>query len=277
MEVFKIIQIVLLGLLPSLAWLWLYLRRDRHPEPRRLLVMLFLIGFLVTPLVGWFELCLNNPIAGALNLQITPRSNLCAQLELPGLIGLSQNSLGGWLLFFIIVAFIEELTKFVVVRVTAIKSREFDEPVDTMVYLIVVALGFAASENVFAALNIAATNGTLNATGDVFLDGSVLTLLLLRSFGATLLHTLSAGVLGYFLAQGYFHIAGGSGRSRHYWLLKGLIAATLIHAAFNILINFSDSLNNTTLVFATLALLIIGLISVLADFKKLQRTIFAIR
>ena len=276
MEVFKTAQIILLGLLPSLIWLWFYLRRDRHPEPRRLLVIVFLLGFLATPLIGWLELCLNNPLGTALNINVTPPSQLCQEFRLPEFFGLANNSLTGWVAFFLIVAALEELAKFLIARFAAVPRREFDEPVDTMVYLIVAALGFAASENVFAALNIAQNSGLISGASWLATDGSVIALLVLRFVGATLLHTLAAGMLGYYLALGYFHVIK-HGRAAHHVLVLGLIAATLTHAGFNLFVNLSNNLTNQIYVVATLALLIIGMTAVFIDFKKLQRAIFVIR
>lgn len=276
MEVFKTAQVILLGLLPSLVWLWFYLKRDRHPEPRRLLVVVFLLGFLVTPLVGWLELCINNPLASALNINLASTASVCQSLRLNALFSLTQDSLAGWVIFFLLVAAFEEIVKFLVARGAAFSNREFDEPVDAMVYLIVAALGFAASENVFAALNVAQNSGLIESSAWFVADGGLLALLVLRFIGATLLHTLAAGILGYFLALGYFHIIK-HGRVAHHVLILGLLAATVVHAAFNLFVNLSSNLTNHVFVLALLILLGIGMIAVFHDFKKLQRAIFVLR
>lgn len=276
MEVLKGILITFFALLPSLIWLILYLRRDRHPEPRRLLGLVFLLGFVMTPLVGWLELCLNNPLSASLNLVVTPASPLCQDFVMPAVLGLSQNALPGWLIFFLLVAFIEEFAKYLVVRLSVINNPEFDEPVDVMVYLIVAALGFAASENVFAALNVA-TSQHLLTNGIVGLDSPIFSLIGLRFIGATLLHTLASGVLGYYLARGYFLIPNRRGNLPHHVLFKGLALATIVHAAFNLFINLSNNLSEINFAAAALALLILGLMAVFHDLKRLQTSIFVIR
>lgn len=276
MDIIKGIEIALLALLPSLIWLTFYLRRDHHPEPRRLLVTVFLLGFIVTPFVGWFELCLNNPLSAMLNVVVTQASPLCHNIGLPPLIAGVQNSVLGWFIFFIFVALIEETAKYLVVRFSVVQNREFDEPVDAMVYLICAALGFAASENVFAALNIAASTHILSASATLPFNSSLLTILGLRFIGATLLHTLSSGVLGFWLARGYFHTNGGRYTKRHV-LIHGLLLATIIHASFNLFINLSNNLTQPIFVILTLGLLLLGLVAVLTDFKRIQNTLFVIR
>ena len=38
---FRIILYVIFGVLPSLAWLSYYLRKDVHPEPKRMVLAIF--------------------------------------------------------------------------------------------------------------------------------------------------------------------------------------------------------------------------------------------
>ncbi len=277
MVIIKGIEVILLALLPSLIWLFIFLRRARHPEPRRLLVMVFLWGFIITPFVGLFEQCVNNPLGAALNIVLTPAAPYCQSLMVPALLDLVQNSILGWLIFFLLSALIEEFAKFFVVRASVVNSPEFDEPVDVMVYLIVAALGFAASENVFAALNVASSQGMLTDPTILSISGSVASILILRFLGATLLHTLASGMLGYYLAKGYFLIPRHSRPPVHHVLIKGLLLATLVHGAFNLFINLSNGLTDLNYVLAILGLLAVGAMAVFIDLDKLNKTIFVIR
>ena len=106
-------------------------------------------------------------------------------------------------------AFIEELVKFLVVFVFISRSRYFDEPVDRMVYMITAALGFAVAENFFFLINASTTE-------------EIIGLSVLRFIGATLMHALASGILGCLWARKK--------------LLFGLIIATVIHMAFNLLV-----------------------------------------
>lgn len=106
-------------------------------------------------------------------------------------------------------ALIEEFIKLAVVFVFISASKYFDEPVDRMIYMIVAALGFATVENFFF---------LSNAVSVTELAG----LSILRFVGATLMHALASGILGYMWAKKK--------------LLWGLIVATAIHTGFNYLI-----------------------------------------
>ena len=56
------------GLLPSVVWLLFYLRKDRHPEPNRMVLTIFLLGMLMGPIAIVLELLarwLLNPVAPA--------------------------------------------------------------------------------------------------------------------------------------------------------------------------------------------------------------------
>ncbi len=124
------------------------------------------------------------------------------ELKLKNLLPLLQFSIIG-LLFF---AFVEEFGKFLGVYFAVSKSRFFDEPIDGMIYMITAAMGFATVENFLFLVGFA----------------KALELTVLRFVGATLLHALASGFVGF------------------YWvrrkLIKGFTLATLIHAGFNFLI-----------------------------------------
>ncbi len=49
---------------------------------------------------------------------------------------------------FVVVALVEEFSKYVIVRYYAQRNKEFDEPFDGIVYAVMVSMGFAALENV---------------------------------------------------------------------------------------------------------------------------------
>jgi RsiW-degrading membrane proteinase PrsW (M82 family) len=117
---------------------------------------------------------------------------------------------------FLGIAFIEELLKYLVVREKVLRSPAFDEPVDAMLYMIIAALGFAALENLFFLLG---ANG-LVATAVISL---------LRFLGATFLHALCAGVIGYFLILSIYET-----KKRSRFIFLGIILATVLHGCYNI-------------------------------------------
>jgi len=121
---------------------------------------------------------------------------------------------------FIVIALIEELCKFFMVKVKVLDHPEFDEPVDAMLYMIIVALGFAALENVLVLVLMERA---------IIMNAVLITLF--RFLGATFLHALSSGTLGYYLALSILEP-----KDRFKSIAKGLSVAVVLHALFNIAI-----------------------------------------
>ena len=188
---------VILALLPSFIWLVFYLHEDfKHPEPKRMIAWTFVMGMLVTTIVLFVQVQFNNWL---------PTQNLAIYSPL-ALFGLAA---------------IEELFKFGATYFAVARSKDFDEPLDAMIYMIVVALGFAAVENVasiFQSLGGAGATGPIETT-------------VLRFVGATLLHTLASGLVGY-----YWGVAILEKSNYFQRIFAGLMLATVLHTVFNYLI-----------------------------------------
>ncbi|MBI5147846.1 MAG: PrsW family intramembrane metalloprotease [Parcubacteria group bacterium] len=225
---------IIISLLPSFTWLIFYLREDyRHPEPKRLLILAFLMGASMTVIAFGLQVAFENFSAAFGVIAYGP-------------------------LYLFVMAGIEEIIKFSAAYLTVRKSRFFDEPVDAMIYMITAAMGFAAVENIFAISGAATT-----AAGQQAYLESVLETTSLRFVGATLLHTLSSGIVGYYWARGMAKARGAA-----FGLLTwGIIAATAVHAAFNYLIL---KFNRGELIYPTIFLILIAFF-VLSDFEKLKR------
>lgn len=219
---------ILLGILPGLAWLVFYLQEDlRHPEPKRLIFLTFLMGALITILVLQGQIFVNDWLVGQ---GLTPY----------GFIG------------FIFLAVVEEFFKFLAVYLAVGRRKEFDEPVDAMIYMIVAALGFATVENVASVLQ----SDSLSLSSPGPLETTIL-----RFVGATLLHTLASGLVGYYWGKAIAQRGGYVGM-----ILSGLAIATLLHAIFNYLIIKSEP------VALPLAFLMFVALFILNDFEKLKRS-----
>jgi RsiW-degrading membrane proteinase PrsW (M82 family) len=218
---------LVLGLLPGFAWLVFYLGEETHPEPKRLIVFTFVIGMAF----GFFAVAIEmffNKALGGWNVD---------EFSIVSLIGL---------------ALIEESMKFTAAHFAVSHSPAFSEPTDAMIYTIVAALGFATLENMGALSNI--------ATGAAFVP-ALLTTLSFRFVGATLLHSLTSAIVGYYWALGLVR-----GKTTRYILL-GLAIATALHTCFNYLIlNYGDS------AYGIVFLVIVGFF-VLNDFEKLKTNI----
>jgi len=222
-----------MGMLPSLIWLVFYLRNDAHPEPKYLITKTFLMGIILSPLAVLFQ---------RLFADIT--STIA-----PGVFQTRGPS------FFLWAALIEELVKFFAVYFIVIKSPEFDEPADAMIYLITAGLGFAAMENILVLFRVA-PDGFM-APG-AFADA--IRIWGLRFIGATFLHALSSALIGYFLALSWFF-----DHHRKKLLLIGIIIATLFHFTFNMFISASTT-PEISLFYATALLVGMAfLVSILFD------------
>jgi len=229
--------LVLLGFLPSLIWLNFYFREDCHPEPKHLLTKVFLMGIIISPLAILFQLLLVKCDA------IASLQKLCFPI---GFLTPSSPE------FFLWSSFVEELIKFYAIRLIVLKNPEFDEPIDAMIYMMTASLGFAAIENTLIVFQTAP-------------DGLATTIntLILRFIGATLLHTLSGGLLGYFLAISWFF--------RHHkkkLIITGMIIATLFHFTFNMVIFTFEGQLSALLYTTSLLLCMAFLISILFDRLK---------
>lgn len=221
---------LLVGFLPALLWFWFWLKEDRHPEPRRVLILTFIAGMVMAVV--------------ALFLEQFARF-------------LAEDYLGGFspeiisIILLIVWALIEETAKYAAAWRIALRLPSFDEPVDALIYLITVALGFASLENILFLLKIFGTQGSTVG----FLTGN------LRFLGATLLHVVASGAVGASIAFSFFH------KEKLFRnVLGGIFLATILHTLFNLFI-IKGGGNSIFKVFIPLWLLAIVLIFIFEKIK----------
>jgi protease PrsW len=148
----------ILALAPAVFWMWWFYRKDRFdPEPRGLVLKIFLLGMLPVLPAGLLEI---------LFLNLTPT------LTGAGLFAIAASNL-------LVVGPIEEYGKYLVVKRWALSEPAFNEPLDGIIYATAAALGFAALENFFYLLD----NGAW--------------LILIRGPLSTLNHVLFSALWGY--------------------------------------------------------------------------------
>ena len=179
------------GLIPAIFWVWFWLREDSlKPEPYFLIAITFIAGMAVVPMALPLQ---------RLAIDLYPDTNVMIM----------------WVI-------IEELLKYAVALAVVFWNRDVDEPIDMVIYLIVIALGFAALENALFLFNPLIMGDYLNSA----LTGGF------RFLGATLLHVLASGTIGMFLAFTYY-------RSKSIQIVAGtvgLFIAIVLHALFNFFI-----------------------------------------
>ena len=179
------------GLIPALFWLWFWLREDRqHPEPYLLIAITFIAGMAVVPLA-------------------LPLQRLADDLYS------NDNLIMSWVI-------IEETLKYALAVAIILWNRAVDEPIDMVIYMITIALGFAALENTLFLLSPLSTGDYMDSA----LTGSF------RFLGATLLHVLASGTVGIFLAFAFYK----SKFMQIFYGMMGLCLAIILHALFNFFI-----------------------------------------
>lgn len=120
-------------IVPVLFWAIYHYYKDRHlPEPPGKLVLAFLLGGSAALVARLFYAGL-----GVIGLRFDA-------------LALADSNLVGLLLYALLaIGPIEELAKLLPFVLVVLRFREFDEPLDGLVYASFIALGFAAAENVW--------------------------------------------------------------------------------------------------------------------------------
>jgi RsiW-degrading membrane proteinase PrsW (M82 family) len=181
----------LASLIPALFWLWFWLREDQQkPEPYLLIGISFIAGMAVVPL--------------ALPLQ-----------KLAIDIYSGDNIMLIWVI-------IEESLKYFMALMVILWNKAVDEPIDYIIYMIAIALGFATLENTLFTLNPLTANEYTAAA----VTGSF------RFLGATLLHVLASATIGVMIALAFYRSAS----VKLIYGTVGLFIAVLLHALFNFFI-----------------------------------------
>ena len=210
MQYFRIFLCIIFGVLPSLVWLFYYLRKDLHPEPKKMILKMFLLGCLITAPVFFIQVGL---VKGLHQLAILP-----FLIIHPTVLEIIK--------WFLIIALSEELLKYVVVKLGVLGNSALDEPLDIMLYMVVVALGFAAVENVFYLFS-PIDNISLSSMLQTTLIISVI-----RFVGATFLHTLCSALVGYFAA-----LASLRNKKGLLLTVTGIVLAVLLHGWYDFAIS----------------------------------------
>ena len=156
---------MVLAIGPALFVVWYYYQQDKQkPEPKGLIVKVFLLGIVVT-----FPVIIVELIVGKFERIFT---------NIPLLYYLFQA--------FVVAALCEEAFKLWIVRKFVYYNINFDEVMDGVVYTVVASLGFACMENILYVL-----------------DGGLSTALL-RAFTAIPMHALASGTMGYYIGKAKF-------------------------------------------------------------------------
>lgn len=177
-----------LAIVPGIAiGLFIYIKDKHEPEPIKLLLLSFLYG--------------------ALSLGV----NLAIGLPLSTVFAIEEKNLQAQAFHaFAVVAFVEEFSKFIFIRGILYRNKNFNEPLDGIVYAVMVGMGFATAENI-----IYVWNG----------DGGTA---IIRMFSAIPAHAMFAVLMGYWLGKAKF-----TQRKGIYYSIVALVVATLFHGVYD--------------------------------------------
>jgi RsiW-degrading membrane proteinase PrsW (M82 family) len=111
---------------------------------------------------------------------------------------------------FALVAFLEELSKFIFIRGILYRNKNFNEPLDGIVYAVMVGMGFATAENLLYA----------------FVSGGGAAIV--RMFSAIPAHALFAVLMGYMLGKAKF-----THKRETLYGVGAMLVATLFHGVYD--------------------------------------------
>lgn len=172
------------AIIPSLLIMRYFHSRDRYPGPQRVLWRTF--GFGVLSVFGIFFIFVYSPVV--------------KEIENP--------YLRGTMAAFFLAAIPEELLKLLVLVRYCARQKEFNEPIDGLVYGCATSLGFATLENIL----YVAENGFGVAV--------------LRAFTAVPGHAFSGAILGWYVSQWKFD-------RNKMAVVKGYLIIVLLHGLYD--------------------------------------------
>lgn len=203
--------LILLAIAPAIIIiLYIYHRDKFDKEPPLLLFLSFMLGVLsVVPplLVGLF----------ADKVGIYPEDNL---------ITLAFHT-------FIVVALAEEGGKFLFLRGVLFKRKEFNEPLDGIVYATMIGMGFATFENIFYVI-----------------EGGI-GVAIMRMLTAVPAHAAFAIIMGYYVGRAKFEP-----EHQNQLLIKGLLIPVIAHGLYDFFLmqNYQESAMVIALIVLAIAL-----------------------
>ncbi len=204
---------ILLAILPGLVICILIYKSDKYEkEPWSHLLVCFLLGVIAMFIARSVENFLES---AAYDFAI----------DMPDLLFHA-------LIAFVVVAFVEEFLKFLPLRFYIFPRKAFNEPMDGIVYGVMIGMGFATAENM------------------MYVSSGNWETALIRMFTAVPAHGMIGVIMGYFAGQAKFNP-----HQRFQLLMQGFWLAVLGHGAYDF---FILQENYPALAILSLVLLAIG-------------------
>ena len=214
--------LLLATILPSILIILFFVYSDKFKEPRGEIIKVFIFGILITIpayILNTFlrDFWYNNTAA-------------------------SESLISS----FLTAAPVEEGLKLSILYYFVYKMKDFNEPLDGIVYGVTASLGFATLENIYYVYLLA----------DYF-ETTSMTLAVLRSFSAVPAHAVFGIFMGYFFMK-YVFIKKGDN------LFFAFVIPFVLHGCYNLFISSNF--------YAAMLLIIISWIVALRIFSRLKKT-----
>ena len=201
---------LLLTFLPGLLIVFYFVYSDRFKEPKKIILITFILGMVIGYPAGY----LNHYVA-----RFFSNGNIINDALVGG-------AFAG--------AIVEEILKFLILYFYIFKQKEFNEPMDAIVYGVIVSLGFAINENYDYVYRVAELIGA--SPWDVALS---------RRYSAIPAHAVCGVIMGFYFGQNYFIERGKS-------FSLALIIPIIIHGSYNFLLSFNWFYSLTILILAVI-------------------------
>ena len=190
---------LIITFLPTIIILSYFYFSDKFKEPKGTVLLIFFLGFLI---------CLPAGILNQLSEQFFFKKLNYSE-------NLTWSFLGP--------AWAEELLKFLILYLVVLKRKEFNEPMDGLVYGVVVSLGFATYENYSYVYELAVEWAKEDNASPASYSYVVA---LGRSYSAVPMHGLNGAVMGYFFGMYAF-------TNNKKFLVLSLLLPYLFHGCYN--------------------------------------------
>tara|TARA_B100001287_G_C22461631_1_gene425327 strand:- start:36 stop:722 length:687 start_codon:yes stop_codon:yes gene_type:complete len=214
--------LLLATILPSILIILFFVYSDKFKEPRGEIIKVFIYGILIT-IPAYF---LNTYISDFFYNNTRVSEGLISS--------------------FLTAAPVEEGLKLSVLYYFVYKMKDFNEPIDGIVYGVTVSLGFATLENLYYVYLLA----------DYF-ETTSMALAVIRSFSAVPAHAVFGVFMGYFFMK-YSFIKKGDN------LFFAFVVPFVLHGCYNLF--------TTSNFFVSLGLILISWIIALRLFSRLTKT-----
>jgi RsiW-degrading membrane proteinase PrsW (M82 family) len=184
-------------IVPVLFWAAYHYHKDRHlPEPPGNLFLCIAMGVGASFVSSWFYEALE------------PFGLRYDAVELAG-----NDALGLFAYAMLVIGPVEELAKILPFLLVVTRFREFDEPLDGIIYASFIGLGYAAAENVYYLQFLS----PLEAVA--------------RGFASPVIHMLFASIWGHWIIEAHL-----SGRSKAKAALAGFLIAAAAHGVYDFIV-----------------------------------------